>query len=63
MDEMKFDMCGAAGVIGTMESIVRMKLPINLNVIVPAVENMPSGTATRSQAISSRAWTARRSRS
>ena len=47
MDEMKFDMCGAAGVIGTMEAIVRMKLPINLNVVVPAVENMPSGTATK----------------
>ncbi len=47
MDEMKFDMCGAASVIGAMETIVRMKLPINLNVIVPAVENMPSGTATK----------------
>ena len=47
MDEMKFDMCGAAGVIGTMEAIVRMKVPINLNVLVPAVENMPSGTATK----------------
>jgi leucyl aminopeptidase len=47
MDEMKFDMCGAAGVIGTMAAVAHMKLPINLNVIVPAVENMPSGKATK----------------
>ncbi len=47
MDEMKFDMCGAASVIGTMAAIARMKLPINLNVVVPAVENMPSSTATK----------------
>jgi len=47
MDEMKFDMCGAASVIGTLVAINKMKLPINLTVIVPAVENMPSGTATR----------------
>jgi leucyl aminopeptidase len=47
MDEMKFDMCGAASVIGTMSVISQMKLPINLTVVVPAVENMPSGTATR----------------
>ena len=47
MDEMKFDMCGAASVIGTMVAITKLKLPINLTVVVPAVENMPSGTATR----------------
>jgi leucyl aminopeptidase len=47
MDEMKFDMCGAASVIGTMAAISKMKLPINMTVVVPAVENMPSGTATR----------------
>ena len=47
MDEMKFDMCGAAGVIGTMAAVARMKLPINLNVVVPAVENMPGGKATK----------------
>jgi len=47
MDEMKFDMCGAAGVIGTMAAVAKLKLPINLNVVVPAVENLPSGTATR----------------
>ena len=47
MDEMKFDMCGAAGVIGTMAAVALMKLPINLNVLVPAVENMPGGKATK----------------
>ncbi len=47
MDEMKFDMCGAASVIGTMATVARLKLPINLNVIVPTVENMPSGGATK----------------
>ena len=46
MDEMKFDMCGAAGVIGAMASIVAMKLPINVNVVVPAVVNMPGSKAT-----------------
>ncbi len=47
MDEMKFDMCGAASVIGAMATISKLKLPINVTVVVPAVENMPSGTATR----------------
>ena len=47
MDEMKFDMCGAAGVIGTLLAVARLKLPINLNVVVPAVENLPSGIATK----------------
>ena len=47
MDEMKFDMCGAAGVIGTMAAVAKLKLPVNLNVVVPAVENLPSGKATK----------------
>jgi leucyl aminopeptidase len=47
MDEMKYDMCGAAGVLGTMHAVARMQLPINLTVIVPATENMPGGNATR----------------
>jgi leucyl aminopeptidase len=47
MDEMKFDMCGAAGVIGTMAAVAKLKLPINVNVVVPAVENLPSGLATK----------------
>ncbi len=47
MDEMKFDMCGAASVLGTMDAVARMGLPINLTIIVPAVENMPGSQATR----------------
>ena len=47
MDEMKFDMCGAAGVIGAIAAAASLKLPINLNVVVPAVENLPSGIATK----------------
>jgi leucyl aminopeptidase len=47
MDEMKFDMCGAAGVIGTMAAVVAIDLPINVNVVVPAVENMPGSVATK----------------
>ena len=46
MDEMKYDMCGAAGVIGTMAAVVAMKMPINVNVVVPAVVNMPGANAT-----------------
>ncbi|MBU3696014.1 leucyl aminopeptidase [Dechloromonas sp.] len=47
MDEMKYDMCGAASVLGTIKAVARMALPINLTVIVPATENMPGGNATR----------------
>jgi leucyl aminopeptidase len=47
MDEMKYDMCGAASVLGTMQAVARMGLPINLTVVVPATENMPGGGATR----------------
>jgi leucyl aminopeptidase len=46
MDEMKFDMCGAASVFGTMATISRMKLAVNLTVVIPAVVNMPAGDAT-----------------
>ena len=47
MDEMKFDMCGAASVLGTLKAIVQMKLAINLTVIVPSAENMPGGAASK----------------
>ncbi len=47
MDEMKFDMCGAASVMGTMISINELKLPINVVGIVPSVENMPDGAASK----------------
>jgi leucyl aminopeptidase len=47
MDEMKFDMSGAAAVLGAMRAIAELKLPINLVVIVATCENMPSGTAVK----------------
>jgi leucyl aminopeptidase len=47
VEEMKYDMCGAATVIGTFLSAVGMQLPINLISIVPAVENMPDGDSYR----------------
>lgn len=47
MDEMKYDMCGAATVFGTMKAVLEMDLPINVVGIVPSTENMPSGRATR----------------
>jgi len=47
MDEMKFDMCGAAAVLGATRSAIEAKLPLNLVTIVAAAENMPSGKATR----------------
>ncbi|MCX7274468.1 MAG: leucyl aminopeptidase [Burkholderiales bacterium] len=47
MDEMKFDMCGAASVLGTLRAIAEMKLPINVVGIIAAAENMPGGSATK----------------
>lgn len=47
MDEMKFDMCGAASVFGVMNAIIELDLPINVIGMVAAAENMPSGKATR----------------
>ena len=47
MDEMKYDMCGAASVIGTMYATALMKLKKNVIGVVPTCENMPSGAATR----------------
>ncbi len=47
MDEMKFDMCGAASVLGTLRAVAEMKLPLNVVGIIPATENMPSGVATK----------------
>jgi len=47
MDEMKFDMCGAASVLGTLKAVAQMQLPINLTVIVPTSENMPGGAASK----------------
>ena len=47
MDEMKYDMCGAASVIGTMYATALMKLKKNVIGVIPTCENMPSGNATR----------------
>ena len=47
MDEMKFDMCGAATVMGCMQSICEMGLETNVIGVIAAVENMPSGRATK----------------
>ena len=47
MDEMKFDMCGAGSVLGTLKACAAMGLPQRVIGVIPATENMPSGTATR----------------
>lgn len=47
MEWMKFDMCGAAGVLGAMEAIGRLKLPVNVVGLVGSTTNMPSGTAVK----------------
>ena len=47
MDEMKFDMCGAASVFGTLRAVAEMKLKINLVGVIAACENLPSGTASK----------------
>jgi leucyl aminopeptidase len=47
MDEMKFDMGGAASVLGTFRAVALLKPKINLVGLIPACENMPSGTAVK----------------
>lgn len=47
MDEMKFDMSGAASVLGVMKTVALLGLPINVVGLAPAVENMPGGNASR----------------
>lgn len=47
MDEMKYDMCGAASVIGTMRAVAELNLPINVVGVVPSSENMPDGDANK----------------
>jgi leucyl aminopeptidase len=47
MDEMKYDMCGAASVLGTLRAVLEMQLPINLVCLLACAENMPGGGATR----------------
>lgn len=47
MDEMKYDMCGAASVLGTLTAVAEMALPLNVVGIIPTTENMPGGNATK----------------
>ena len=47
MDHMKFDMCGAASVFGTLRAIVELKAKVNVVGLVAACENLPSGRATK----------------
>ena len=47
MDEMKFDMGGAAGMLGTLKACAEMQLNINVVVVLAAAENMPSARASK----------------
>ncbi|MEX2572238.1 MAG: leucyl aminopeptidase [Gemmatimonadota bacterium] len=47
MEEMKFDMCGGAAVLGAMQAIGELDLPINVVAVVPSSENLPSGKALK----------------
>jgi leucyl aminopeptidase len=47
MEEMKYDMSGAAAVLGAMRAIAELRLPVNVVGLVPATENLPSGTAVK----------------
>lgn len=47
MDEMKFDMCGAASVLGTLRAVAELELKLNVVGLVPTCENMPGGAASK----------------
>jgi leucyl aminopeptidase len=47
MDEMKYDMCGGASVLGTLKVIAMLKLPINVVGVIPSSENLPDGDANK----------------
>ena len=47
MDEMKFDMCGAASVLGAVRAAAELGLPLNVTALAPAVENLPDGNACK----------------
>ncbi|MDP2716443.1 leucyl aminopeptidase [Rheinheimera sp.] len=47
MDEMKYDMCGAASVLGTMHAVVQLNLQVNIVAVLAAAENMPDANAYR----------------
>ncbi len=47
MDEMKYDMCGGAAVLGTLQAAAKMNLPLNIVGLIPSSENMPDGDANK----------------
>ena len=47
MDEMKYDMCGAGSVLGTLRAVAEMKLKLNVVGVIPTCENMPAGNANK----------------
>jgi leucyl aminopeptidase len=47
MDKMKYDMAGAAATIGILCAVARLKLPLNVIGLIPATDNMPSGSALK----------------
>ena len=60
MDEMKFDMGGAASVLGTFRAVAQLKAKVNLVGLIPTCENMPSGKAVKPgdvvKSLSGRRW-------
>jgi len=47
MDEMKYDMCGGASVLGAVQAAAELKLPLNIVGIIPSSENLPDGDANK----------------
>ena len=47
MDEMKYDMCGGAAVLGTLQAAAQLNLPLNIVGLIPATENLPDGQACK----------------
>ncbi len=47
MDQMKYDMCGGAGVLGTLHAVATLELPVNVIGVVPSSENLPDGAANK----------------
>ncbi len=47
MDEMKYDMCGAAAVFGLIKALITLSLPLNVVGLIPASENLPDGNANK----------------
>jgi leucyl aminopeptidase len=47
MDEMKYDMCGAAGVLGAFQALIELGLPLNVVGVIPSSENLPDGNANK----------------